>query len=152
MTVSALELVGLFLCGLLAGEEFAVRWGVQPALRRLEDRAHIQARMSLVRRLSIVVPVLVIPTVLAGVAVLVFTGIGAGFVFRCAGVISLVAFLLLSFLGTVPINIRVNDTWSADGPPSDWRAVVERWERIDTFRAGAAILAFALFLIAAMLG
>ncbi|WP_198519596.1 anthrone oxygenase family protein [Microbacterium sp. BR1] len=147
-----LELVGLFLVGLLAGEEFAVRWGVQPALRRLEDRAHIDARMSLVRRLMIIVPALMVPAVLAGVAVLMFTGSGAGFAFRCAGVATLAAFLLLSFLGTVPINIKVNDTWSAESPPADWRDVVARWERIDTFRAGAAILAFALFLVAAALG
>lgn len=150
--MSPLELVGLFLGGLLAGEELVVRWGVQPALRRLEDRAHIQARMSLVRRLMIVVPALMIPAVLAGVAVLVFGGGGAGFAFRCAGVAALVAFLLLSFLGTVPINIKVNDTWTPESPPADWREVVARWETIDTFRAVAAILAFALFLVAAALG
>ncbi|MEO8907759.1 MAG: anthrone oxygenase family protein, partial [Microbacteriaceae bacterium] len=74
-------------------------------------------------------------------------GSGTGFAFRCAGVIALVAFVLLSFLGTVPINIRVND-WQADSPPADWKAVVKRWELIDVFRSSAAILAFACFLIA----
>ncbi len=147
-----LELLGLFLGGLLAGEELVVRWGVQPALRRLEDHAHIEARVSLVRRLMIVVPALMIPTALVGAAVLVFSGTGAGFALRCAGVASLVAFLLLSFLGTVPINITVNDTWSPDNPPADWRKVVVRWEQIDTFRAGTATLAFVLFLVAAALG
>ena len=71
------------------------------------------------------------------------TGIG----FRWAGVIALVAFVLFSFLGTVPINIQVND-WRVDSPPSDWQATVRRWQRIDVFRSSAAILAFVCFLIA----
>jgi uncharacterized membrane protein len=142
------ELVGLFLSGMLAGEEFIVRYGVQPALTSLsEDRAHILARQALVRRLRIVVPAIMIPTVLVGIAALVVGGGAPGLAFRWAGVAALVAFLLLSFLGTVPINIRVNE-WQVDSPPEDWREVVARWQRIDVFRSAAAILAFACFLIA----
>jgi len=59
----------------------------------------------------------------------------------------LIAFVLFSFLGTVPINIQVSD-WQVDNPPTDWKATVRRWERIDVFRSSAAIVAFACFLIA----
>lgn len=143
-----IEFVGLFLAGILAGEEFIVRYGIQPALSALPDRAHLLSRISLVRRLMIVVPAIMVPTVIAGILVLTTGGTGPGFVFRILGMAALVAFLLFSFLGTVPINIQVNDTWNADDPPTDWKKLVTRWESIDTFRSSAAILAFAFFAIA----
>ena len=135
------ETIGLVLAGLLAGEELIVRYGVQPALGKLPDRPHVLARQALVRRLRVVVPVLMVPTVLVAVAVLVVGGGGAGAGFRWAGVIALVAFVLFSFLGTVPINIKVND-WRVDDLPADWKSLVLRWERIDIFRSSAALAAF----------
>ena len=147
MGLDVLQTLGLILAGLLAGEEFIVRYGVQPALRGLEDHAHVLARVALVHRLKIVVPVIMVPTVLLGFAVLAFSGGGDGVAFRGAGVIALVAFVLFSFLGTVPINMQVND-WQADSPPDDWKATVHRWEQIDVFRSSAAIIAFICFAVA----
>jgi uncharacterized membrane protein len=142
-----LPAIAVFLSGVLAGEEFIVRWGVQPALTALDDRAHLQARIALVRRLRIVVPAIMVPTVLASLAALIGGGATAGFGFRIAGTAALVAFVLISFLGTVPINIRVID-WNADAPPADWRDTVARWQRIDVIRSSAALLTFALFVLA----
>ncbi|MFI5909752.1 anthrone oxygenase family protein [Dactylosporangium sp. NPDC051541] len=137
------QAIALFLAGLLAGEELIVRYGVQPALRLLDDHAHIQARVALVRRLRIVVPALMLPTVAAAVAVLVLAD-GPGSGWRWAGAAALTAFLLCSFLGTVPINMKVVD-WRPEAPPADWRATVTRWERIDVLRSTAAIVAFGCF-------
>lgn len=148
MFTVVIEYLGVFLAGILAGEEFIVRYGVHPALDALEDRAHLLSRMALVRRLAIVVPSLMIPTVVVAVVVVFTAGTDPGFVFRILGVAALLAFLLLSFLGTVPINIKVNDTWDADNPPADWKQLVKRWVFIDTFRSAAAILAFAFFVVA----
>ena len=147
MVFLILEFASLLFAGVLAGEEFIVRYGVQPALSRLEDSAHIQARHALIRRMRIVVPVLMIPTVILGILVLIFGGLGAGFAFRIAGVAALVAFVLFSFLGTVPINIQVFE-WDLASPPADWKAVIRRWERVDVFRSSAALLAFAMLLVA----
>ena len=144
----ALEFIGVFLAGILAGEEFIVRYGVQPALSRLDDFSHIRARQALVRRMRWVVPAIMVPTVLVAIVVVIIGGWGPGCWFRIAGLAALVAFLLFSFLGTVPINIKVND-WDLDNPPEDWKALVARWQLIDVFRSGAAILAFAFFLVAA---
>jgi hypothetical protein len=150
MGADILQAVGLVLAGLLAGEEFIVRWGVQPAVSSLENRAHILARVALVKRLKVVVPILMVPTVLVGIAVLATGGVDAGFGFRVVGLVALVAFVLFSFLGTVPINIKVND-WTPDSPPADWKDVVRRWQFIDVFRSSAAILAFVAFVVAAAL-
>lgn len=147
MGIDILQAIGIVLAGLLAGEEFIVRWGVQPALASLDDRAHLAARIALVKRLKIVVPAIMLPTFVVGVVVLLTGGAGAGLAWRVAGVAAVVALLLFSFLGTVPINIRVND-WDADAPPADWRSTVRRWEFIDVFRSSAAIVAFGCFVVA----
>ena len=93
------------------------------------------------------VPVVILPTVVVGIAVVVFGGPGAGVDSRWAGAVALVAFVLISAIGTVPINIQVSD-WQVDSPPAHWKATVRRWERIDVFRSSAAIVAFVCFLIA----
>ena len=153
MALIILQSASLFLAGILAGEEFIVRYGVQPALRRLDERAHLLARIALVKRLKVVVPAVMMPTVLvvAASAIVGSLQVGVahdGAILRWLAFAALVALLLFSFLGTVPINIRVND-WNADAPPAHWRALVLRWERIDVFRSSSAMLAFALLVASA---
>jgi hypothetical protein len=146
MIAPVLETLGLLFAGVLAGEEFIVRYGVQPALTSLDDLPHLLARQALVRRLRVVVPALMAPTVLLAIATVITGGVGAGFGFRVAALAALVAFVLFSFLGTVPINIRVNE-WDAEHPPADWKRVVARWQFIDVFRSSAALLGFVLLLV-----
>lgn len=145
--MSVLLVVQLVLVGLLAGEEFVVRWGVQPAMATLPDEVHLRTRIALVKSLKVVVPILMVPAVLTSVAVLVLSGADHGLGWRIAAMVALVVFVLASFLGTVPINIRVND-WDPEHPPADWKRVVLRWERIDVLRSTAAGVAFVLFVVA----
>lgn len=145
--MSVLLVVQLVLVGLLAGEEFVVRWGVQRAMATLPDEVHLRTRIALVKSLKVVVPILMVPAVLASVAVLVLGGADDGLGWRIAAMVALVVFVLASFLGTVPINIRVND-WDPEHPPADWKRVVRRWERIDVLRSTAAGVAFVLFVVA----
>jgi uncharacterized membrane protein len=147
MGSTVLQAVGVILAGILAGEEFIVRYGVQPALRNLDENAHVATRIALVRTLRIVVPVLMLSTAAVTIVVLVTSAGQSGAGWRWAGLAALVLFMLLSFLGTVPINMKVVD-WQPDHPPADWRAVVHRWQRLDTLRSTAAILAFACFVVA----
>ena len=145
--MNVLLVVQLVLVGLLAGEELIVRWGVQPALSALPDEIHVRTRIALVKSLKVAVPILIVPTVLASVAVLVIAGAGDGLGWRIAAAATLAAFLLASFLGTVPINIGVDD-WDPVAPPADWKRVVARWQRIDVLRSSAAGITFVLFTIA----
>jgi hypothetical protein len=146
MTGDVVRYVDLFLLGVLAGEELIVRYGIHPALSNLDDRAHLLVRQALVRRLRVGVPIVMLPAAALAVAGLV-TVTGAGLALRWATLIAMVLFLLLSFLGTVPINIKVID-WQVDAPPSDWKAVVRRWARIDVFRSAAATAAFLFAMLA----
>ena len=149
--MNILVIVGLFLAGLLAGIEFVVRYGIHPALTALPDRTHLAARHEVVRIVRAIVPAILLPSVVVAVAVLVVSGPGAGLPLRWTGVAVYACYLLVVFLGTVPINSRFFD-WNLDAPPDDWKAVMRRWALIDVFRSSLAILAFAVFLVAALLG
>ena len=146
MTGAVVQYAGLFLIGVLAGEELIVRYGIHPALSGLDDRAHLLARQAFVRRLRVVVPIVMLPAAALAVTALV-VGTGPGLAMRWATLIAMTVFLLLSFLGTVPINIEV-DGWRADAPPADWKAVVRRWARIDVLRSTAATAAFLFAVLA----
>lgn len=146
MNMVWLNVVQLGLVGLLAGEEFIVRYGVQPALRRLPDPAHVAARIALVKRLKVVVSSLMLAALIASVALTVTAGGTTGVAWRIAGSAAFLVFLCFSLFGTVPINITVND-WDPEHPPHDWARVAHRWETIDTYRSAAAIASFILFAI-----
>jgi hypothetical protein len=146
MSRLVVEFVELFLTGLLAGEELVIRWGIHPALTVLPDRSHLEARIALVRRLRVLVPAIILPAVVVGGVVLALAPGGPGCVFRWIAGAALVAFVLLSSLGTVPINIRVNE-WDPGNPPAQWPDLVRRWVLLDTFRSTAALVAFVCFLI-----
>ena len=141
-----LTIACVVLLGLLAGEELIIKYGVQPALATLPDDAHVRARIALVKRMKVVVPALILPAVAATVAHLATADNDP---LRWAGLAALVAFLLFSAFGTVPINMQV-DGWDPAAPPPGWRALAERWARIDLYRSSAAVLAFVLFTVAAL--
>lgn len=149
--MSVVAVIGLFLAGLLAGIELVVRYGIHPALVALPDRVHLAARHEIVRVVRVIVPAILLPSVALSIAVVVVTGTGDGLAFRWAGLAAYGAYLVVVFVGTVPINDRFFD-WDLDAPPDDWKNVITRWAQIDVVRSSLAILAFALFLIAAWLG
>lgn len=144
--VAALTTVAVVFAGLLAGEEFVVRWGIAPAVRMLPDPTHLRVRIALVRRLRVLVPALIVPSVVLVVTDVVVVAPGA---WGWAAVAVLAVFVAASAFGTVPLNMQVID-WDPDAPPATWRAVVARWEAIDVLRSTAAILTFVLLALAAI--
>lgn len=141
-----LEFANLFCAGILAGIEFVVRYGIRGAIAVLDQQPQIQLRQALIRRLRVVVPVVFLLTAGSSVAVT----IPHGSAFRYAGLLAVLGWTLVTFAGTVPIN-KATLTWRPDAPPLDWRAVIGRWERLDSARWWAAVLAFASFLTAVAL-
>lgn len=139
-----LTIVALTFSGLLAGEELVVRWGVAPAISTLPDPAHLRARIALVRRLRVLVPMLIVPTLIS-VVIVVTTQLGRPAGWTALGLLAV--FVAASAFGTIPINTQVID-WDPDAPPDRWRAVVRRWEQIDVLRSSTAVLSFIALLIA----
>ena len=142
--MEALNIAQVFLVGLVAGEEFIVRYGLHPAMAALPYVAHLQTRVALVKRLKVVAPAIMLPALMTSIATLIAAGSATGAGWRIAGMAAFTCYLLFSFFGTVPINMKVND-WDPMDPPSDWKATVRRWTRLDTYRSTAAILALAFF-------
>jgi uncharacterized membrane protein len=144
------DFINLFAAGLLAGAEVVVRYGVRDPLTVLDEQPQIVLRQALIRRLRILVPVLFGLTLVSGVAVAVVDGAGPGAGFRWAALLALLAWTLITFTRTAPIN-KALVSWSPTAPPADWRDRVDRWERLNTLRAWAALAVFACFTIAAAL-
>jgi uncharacterized membrane protein len=140
----------LFAAGMLAGTEFVIRYAVRGPLASLDDRAHIRMRQALIRPLRLLVPAMYFLTLLSAVAVTILDGAGSGLALRCAAVLALLAWIAVTLGGTVPINSAVLD-WDPGAPPRDWRAQVDRWERLNSVRAWLAVGAFALLLAATAL-
>jgi hypothetical protein len=146
----AIEFVNLFLAGLLAGEELAICYGVRTSIAKLDEKPQTQLRQSLIRKLRVLVPAIFIPTAVSSVMVVALAGASPGFCFRCAGLLLLLAWASITFLGTVPINKSVLD-WQPEAMPDNWKSIVARWERLDIGRCWAAVMSFTCLLIAAAL-
>jgi uncharacterized membrane protein len=147
MLVNILEFMNVLCAGVLAGEEFVIRYGVRGPVASLDEKPHLQLRQALIRALRILVPAVFALTILSGIAVTVLGGSALILELRCAGQLALLVFISITLVVTVPINQAIL-TWDVAAPPKDWQTLVERWERLDTIRTWAAISAFGLFLAA----
>jgi uncharacterized membrane protein len=147
---AVLGFAGVFGAGLLGGEEFVIRYGARGPLSRLDQEPHIRMRQGLIRTLRILVPAIFLPTLLFAVAVTIVDGADSGLVFRCAAILALLAWGGVTIRGTVPINEAAVE-WDPAAPPADWRAMIDRWEDLNSVRAWLAIGAFASLLAGLML-
>jgi hypothetical protein len=148
------EVVGVIsalFAGLLAGEEFVIRYGVRGPLASLDDHSHILFRQALIYKLSILVPAMYVLTLLSAVAMTVLAGTNGGVAFRAVAIAALVAWMAATLGGTVPINEAVLE-WSAGAPPAAWRTQVDRWEHLNTLRTWAAVIAFISLSVSLALG
>jgi uncharacterized membrane protein len=149
-TGAVLGFISVFGAGLLAGEELVIRYGVRGPLGRLDQEPHIRMRQGLIRTLRILVPAILVPTLLSAVAVTVADGADGGLALRGAAILALLAWVTVTLRGTVPINEAALD-WDPAAPPGNWRALVDRWENLNSVRAWLAIGAFALLLAGLLL-
>jgi uncharacterized membrane protein len=145
--VNVLASVNLFFVGLLAGEEFVIRYGVRAPMASLEAEPHIRLRQALIRTLRILVPAVFGASILSASAVVLMGGAHLVLALRLVGLLFLFSFISITLGGTVPLNQAVL-TWEAKSPPENWQALIAKWERLDTLRCWAAITAFILFLAA----
>src|SRR5437868_3651345 len=131
--------------GLLAGTEIAVRLGVAGPLELLDDRSHVIMRQGLIRTFRVIAPSFYFPALLSSIGALVLVGPVPA---RIAGVAALGVWAVATFAGTVPINVAAIE-WDPLKPPADFRAIIQRWERLALVRVAVALVAFGAFTIAA---
>ncbi|MEP7284632.1 MAG: DUF1772 domain-containing protein [Chloroflexota bacterium] len=142
-----LGFVNLFFAGILAGIEIVIHYGLRAPAEVLDDQSQIQFRQALVLRLRVLVPAFFVSTALTGIAVTVLDNGASGFWFRCVAVLAVLIWVLIRVIGTVPIN-SATLTWQPSAPPMNWKALVNHAERFHIVGVWAAVIAFALFLVA----
>ena len=145
-----LDLVNVFFAGLLAGIEFVIHYGFRTPAETLDERSQLQLRQALVLRLRVMVPAFFVPTAVLGIALTVFNSTAPGFGLRCAGVAAILIWIVIRVIGTVPIN-SATVAWQLNAPPRNWKELVNHAERFHIIGVWVSVLAFALFLTAAML-
>lgn len=146
----ATAFLALLFAGLLAGEELTVTLGVRGALASLDVASHLAARQALIYRLRVIVPTTFFLALVPAAASAILEPSATGAWARFAGVVLLLVWLAVTLLGTIPINAAAL-SWAPSAPPSDWRTLVERWERLNSVRTLSAVAAFAALLAAAAL-
>ncbi len=147
---TVLDFVNVFFAGLLAGVEFVIHYGLRTPVEVLDEQSQIRLRQAMVLRLRVLVPAFFVPTAISGIAVTVLDGAAPGFVFRCAGVLAILIWVLIRVIGTVPIN-SATLSWQPGAPPENWKAQVNHAERFHIVGVWAAVMAFAFFLTAVAL-
>ena len=73
------------------------------------------------------------------------------FITATIALVALVAEILLTLKGNLPINDVINN-WSADNYPANWAAYREKWFTIFQYRQIASITGFVSLLIGAIFG
>jgi hypothetical protein len=148
--LTVLDFVNVFFAGMLAGIEFVIHYGVRAPAEMLDDHAQLQFRQALVLKLRVLVPAFFVPVAVLGITLTVINSAAPGFVFRCAGVVALLTWIVIRVIGTVPIN-SATLIWQLSSPPTNWKAQVNHAERFHIVGVWAAVLAFAFFLTAVAL-
>jgi len=150
MDHGVIEFISLFFAGILAGVEIVIHYAVRGATEVLDEKSQIRLRQALILRLRWLVPAFFVPTALTAIAVTILDHSSRGSIFRYAGLLAILVWVLVRVVGTVRINSATLE-WKADAPPKNWREQIATSERFHIVGTWAAILTFVFFLIATAL-
>jgi uncharacterized membrane protein len=139
LTMSKLS---IFATGIMAGAFVFATAGLRPAVAALGATEHVLARQHLIRRLSRVMPVLMLFSVACSGGALWTTETQSRYGSHLVAFLLSISTFLITLRVNVPLNIRFL-TWSPEAPPADWRRHVQQWNAADSVRLVAAVGAFA---------
>lgn len=138
----AVQVAGVAMTGLLAGNELGTLIGFHPALKGLPLDAQIEAERALTARLGKIMPFYMTGTVLATVSAAVDRCGGRGFRLAAAAAGASVLMLGITLTGNLPLNARTV-SYPADGDAAGWAAIRGRWDRLHVARVLLDLAAFA---------
>ncbi len=141
--------IAVLLAGVLAGSELA-SWGmVHPTLWKLDHAEQVRAEKLMYARFAKVDPFLMTATIVACfVAATALSGDPA--TLALAAGICFSVMLAITFVGNMPINLRVLRWDEARGDPQEWRMLRRRWDRLHTARIVLDVAGFVLIVLAAI--
>ena len=142
-----MNLLALLLLGTLTGNELAVSAFVHPALSRLPDEQHAASAQGIARVYGKYAPFWYGATLLALLALAWRTrsdepgkslfGVSAAL---------MVAVLIFTLVGPVPINNRVS-AWNLNDLPPNWKAERARWDGLHAIRVALLFASFLALLL-----
>ncbi|MBW0272697.1 hypothetical protein ATM97_21195 [Nocardia sp. MH4] len=128
--------------GLLAGAFGYGAANLVPTFHRVPLRMRLEFHTELMRNNSISMQATMAAAALSCLAFAVLTS-GRRRVAAAAATALVVASFLITRWGNVPINHRIN-RWVTDGAPTDYAAILARWDLFHFLRTGTSFVAFAL--------
>ena len=140
MTTHILQFVSILLIGALAGTLFGLAW----ATSRFNERQFMQTIQLMLPPLQKWFPPLGFASIISAgwLAAASFHDRTSFFLYLlCA--LSVVAVIVITVAGNVPINIQLLK-WDPDKPPADWAAQMKRWTYFNSLRTYVAIAGFVL--------
>ena len=142
------KLLSLMSTGFLAGVFVYALFAIIPAWNEVPREVHFTYRVALMRHNAIVMQSIMAVGILAPLwwAWTIDAMPTARACAVAASVMNLIAVVVPRF-GNVPINQYVRK-WLTEPPPADYMGVLHRWTVFNNIRSGAAVLGFALILIA----
>jgi uncharacterized membrane protein len=142
------KLLSLISTGFLAGVFTYALFAIIPAWNAVPRDVHFTYRVALMRQNAIVMQSIMAVGIIAPL-LWAFTLRAAPAACACAvtaGFMNLIA-VLVTRLGNVPINQQVGK-WLSEPLPADYLGLLHRWTMFNDIRSAAAVLGFALILIA----
>ena len=148
MVYRVAKLLSLISTGFLAGVFTYAFFAIIPAWNEVPRDVHFTYRVALMRHNAIVMQSIMALGILAPLWwawTIRSTPLARGCAIA-AGVMNLIAVVVTRF-GNVPINQLVRK-WLTETPPVDYMGALHRWTVFNDIRSAAAVLGFALILIA----
>jgi uncharacterized membrane protein len=142
------KLLSLISTGFLAGVFTYALFAIIPAWNEVAREVHFAYRVALMRHNAIVMQCIMAVGITAplGWAWTIHAMPAARACAAAASVMNLIAVVVTRF-GNVPINQYLRK-WLTEAPPADYLSLLHRWTVFNNIRTAAAVLGFALILIA----
>lgn len=139
----------LFFTGLVAGTAFVIWIEFDPS--DLTGAYYTESMQHAIRVFTIPLPAIVVSSVvLNGVSSVLAWRERPIFYLLAASCLCMTVVALVTVLGNIPINNRI-ETWTPASPPSNWLEIATMWWRLQTIRTIAALGGFALVILAALM-
>jgi hypothetical protein len=146
MAPDALHFANLWLAGVLVGQELSTLIAVNPAAGTMSVPCQVTFQQSLATRFKGIGPLIFFSTLGTGIALSV-TIDAPGRSFAIAGTACLVAMIVLTFSGNMPVNLWTFKQ-TADVDPAEWVTRRRRWNRFHALRVLVDAAALTCFLLA----
>lgn len=144
MLVRTVRSLALLATGLLAGAFGYGAANLVPTFDRVPLPMRLEFHTELMRNNSISMQATMAAAALSCLAVAVLAA-GRHRLVAATATVLVVASFLITRLGNVPINHRINE-WAVAGPAPDYAEILTRWDAFHFLRTGTALGAFALII------